>query len=120
MGNGVPRSRWHLARQLFAGSDDPYAGADLTSSRNAMAVLLALHGVLILFLAPLFPPTEALGAAAGWAVAIGGALVNLASAAWLLRAPEVRFGVMLGLACSAWPGCSRYSCSRRWFCPIRR
>ena len=98
MGNGVPRSRWHLARQLFAGSDDPYAGADLTSSRNAMAVLLALHGVLILFLAPLFPPTEALGAAAGWAVAIGGALVNLASAAWLLRAPEVRFGVMLGLA----------------------
>jgi serine phosphatase RsbU (regulator of sigma subunit)/anti-sigma regulatory factor (Ser/Thr protein kinase) len=98
MGNAGPRSRWHLARQLFVGSDDPYAGADLTSSRNATAVLVALHGLLVLILLPLFPPDEALGGVAGWGLALLGVALNIGSAVWLLRAAEVRFGVMLALA----------------------
>ena len=79
-------------------TDDPYAGADLTSSRNATAVLVALHGALVLILLPLFPPTEGAGAAIGWALALAFVAVNLASAAWLFRMPEVRFGFMLAVA----------------------
>ncbi|HET8821128.1 MAG TPA: SpoIIE family protein phosphatase [Thermoleophilaceae bacterium] len=78
--------------------DDPYAGADLPSSRNATAVLLALHGVLVLVLLPLEPPTQAVGDAAGWLLALGGVAFDLAAAMWLLRAREVRFGAMLAFA----------------------
>ena len=86
-----------MVHQLFVSGEDPYAGADLPSSRNATAVLVALHGVLILVLLPLFPPDEGLGVAAGWTLAVGGALLNFATAVWLLRAREVRFGVMLAV-----------------------
>jgi serine phosphatase RsbU (regulator of sigma subunit)/anti-sigma regulatory factor (Ser/Thr protein kinase) len=87
-----------MVHQLFVSGEDPYAGADLPSSRNATAVLVALHGLLILVLLPLFPPTEGLGEEAGWALALAGALINIAAATWLLRARQVRFGVMLALA----------------------
>jgi serine phosphatase RsbU (regulator of sigma subunit)/anti-sigma regulatory factor (Ser/Thr protein kinase) len=92
------RSRWDTIHQLFVSGEDPYAGADLPSSRNATAVLVALHGVLILVLVPLFPPTEGVGDELGWLLAVGGALANLMTAAWLVRAREVRFGVMLAVA----------------------
>src|SRR5215204_7628575 len=92
------RSRWEIVHQLFVSGEDPYAGADLPSSRNATAVLVALHGVLLLGLLPLFPPTEGVGDEAGWILGLGGAVFNLATAAWLLRARRVRFGVMLTLA----------------------
>jgi serine phosphatase RsbU (regulator of sigma subunit)/anti-sigma regulatory factor (Ser/Thr protein kinase) len=98
MGNAGPRSRWQVARQLFVGGDDPYAGADLTSSRNATGVLVALHGLLVLILLPLFPPTEGAGEAVGWTLALAGVALNLASSVWLFRMPEVRFGVMLAVA----------------------
>jgi hypothetical protein len=78
--------------------DDPYAGADLPSSRNATAVLTALNGLLILALLPLFPPDEVLGAVPGWLVALGGVVMDLAAAAWLVTAREVRFGPMLAIA----------------------
>jgi serine phosphatase RsbU (regulator of sigma subunit)/anti-sigma regulatory factor (Ser/Thr protein kinase) len=87
-----------MVHQLFVSGEDPYAGADMPSSRNATAVLVALHGLLILVLLPLFPPTEGLGEEAGWALALAGALINIAAATWLLRARQVRFGVMLALA----------------------
>jgi len=87
-----------VARQLFVGGDDPYAGADLTSSRNATGVLVALHGLLVLILLPLFPPTEGAGEAVGWTLALAGVALNLASSVWLFRMPEVRFGVMLAVA----------------------
>jgi serine phosphatase RsbU (regulator of sigma subunit)/anti-sigma regulatory factor (Ser/Thr protein kinase) len=92
------RSRWDTIHQLFVSGEDPYAGADMPSSRNATAVLVGLHGVLILVLLPLFPPTEGLGETAGWLLAAGGAVANLATAVWLVKAREVRFGVMLGIA----------------------
>lgn len=87
-----------MVHQLFVSGEDPYAGADLPSSRNATAVLVALHGLLVLVLLPLFPPNEGLGEVAGWLLALGGAVMNLATAAWLVRARQVRFGVMLALA----------------------
>jgi serine phosphatase RsbU (regulator of sigma subunit)/anti-sigma regulatory factor (Ser/Thr protein kinase) len=86
-----------MVHQLFVSGDDPYAGADLPSSRNATAVLVALHGVLVLILLPLFPPDEALPAGLGWALALSGALLNIATAVWLLRARQVRFGLMLAI-----------------------
>jgi serine phosphatase RsbU (regulator of sigma subunit)/anti-sigma regulatory factor (Ser/Thr protein kinase) len=91
------RSSWEMVHQLFVSGDDPYAGADLPSSRNATAVLVALHGVLVLILLPLFPPDEALPDGLGWALALSGALLNLATAVWLLRARQVRFGLMLAI-----------------------
>jgi serine phosphatase RsbU (regulator of sigma subunit)/anti-sigma regulatory factor (Ser/Thr protein kinase) len=92
------RSRWDTIHQLFVSGEDPYAGADLPSSRNATAVLVGLHGVLILVLLPLFPPTEGLGEAAGWLLGAGGAVANLVTAVWLVKARQVRFGVMLAIA----------------------
>ena len=86
-----------MVHQLFVSGEDPYAGADLPSSRNATAVLLGLHGILVLVLLPLFPPTEGVGEEAGWVLGVGGAVMNLGAAAWLLRARRVRFGVMLAL-----------------------
>ena len=87
-----------MVHQLFVSGEDPYAGADMPSSRNATAVLVALHGSLVLVLLPLFPPSEGLGEEAGWVLAVAGAVMNLAAAVWLLRARQVRFGVMLALA----------------------
>jgi serine phosphatase RsbU (regulator of sigma subunit)/anti-sigma regulatory factor (Ser/Thr protein kinase) len=87
-----------MVHQLFVSGEDPYAGADLPSSRNATAVLVALHGLLILSLLPLFPPTEGIGAAAGWVLGLGGAVLNVVTAGYLLRARQVRFGVMLAVA----------------------
>jgi serine phosphatase RsbU (regulator of sigma subunit)/anti-sigma regulatory factor (Ser/Thr protein kinase) len=87
-----------MVHQLFVSGEDPYAGADLPSSRNATAVLVALHGALAFVLLPLFPPDEGLGEVLGWLLAGGSALVNLATAVWLLKAREVRFGVMLAVA----------------------
>jgi serine phosphatase RsbU (regulator of sigma subunit)/anti-sigma regulatory factor (Ser/Thr protein kinase) len=92
------RASWDMVHELFVSGDDPYAGADLPSSRNATAVLVALHGVLVLVVLPLFPPDEGLPDALGWALAVGGAVLNLVTAVWLLRAREVRFGVMLAIA----------------------
>ncbi|HLM28164.1 MAG TPA: hypothetical protein VK304_14470, partial [Thermoleophilaceae bacterium] len=71
------RSRWDMVHQLFVSGEDPYAGADMPSSRNATAVLVALHGSLVLVLLPLFPPSEGLGEEAGWVLAVAGAVMNL-------------------------------------------
>ena len=87
-----------MVRQLFMSGEDPYAGADLPSSRNATAVLTALHGLLVLALLPLFPPDEGLGQLPGWLLAVGGAVMNLGAAAWLVSDRQVRFGLMLALA----------------------
>src|SRR6266540_4505127 len=92
------RSRWETIHQLFVSGEDPYAGADLPSSQNATAVLVGLHGILIVVLLPVFPPTEGLGEAAGWLLAVGGAVANIVTAVWLVKARQVRFGVMLAVA----------------------
>src|SRR5919202_1282130 len=44
------RSRWDAIRRLLGSGEDPYAGADIRISRNAVAVLSAVHGALVLLL----------------------------------------------------------------------
>src|SRR5919206_4911283 len=79
------RSRWDAIRRLLGSGEDPYAGADIRISRNAVAVLSAVHGALVLLLLPLSPPNEALGDIAGWAIALVGVGLNFGAALWLLN-----------------------------------
>jgi anti-sigma regulatory factor (Ser/Thr protein kinase) len=97
-GTGTRGARLSAVSDLFARGDDPYAGADPTTSRTAVAVLSLLHGALILGFLPLFPPVEGLGPAAGWIVAAAVVLVGIgAGVALLLERREVRFNVLLAL-----------------------
>jgi diguanylate cyclase (GGDEF)-like protein len=57
-----------MARAMFARTEDPYEGADLSSSRRATAALLGFAALLALAFLPLDPPTAELDGA-GWAVA---------------------------------------------------
>jgi diguanylate cyclase (GGDEF)-like protein len=81
---------------MFGGSDDPYLGADLTSSRRVVAAMIGFSSLLSLAFLPLDPPTEAIGGA-GWVVAGAVVAVTLAGVHWLLRR-EVGFDVLLGAA----------------------
>jgi anti-sigma regulatory factor (Ser/Thr protein kinase)/putative methionine-R-sulfoxide reductase with GAF domain len=73
----VSSERSHALRGLFARRDDPYAGADLATSRRIVGLLWALSLGLTLALLPLSPPTTHIGSA-GWVVAglilVGGAI----------------------------------------------
>ena len=55
-------------RGMFARRADPYAGADLATSRRIMAALLALNGLLVLAFLPLEPVDEQIGSV-GWLLA---------------------------------------------------
>jgi diguanylate cyclase (GGDEF)-like protein len=57
-------------RSYFARLPDPYAGGDLDNAQRIGCVLFGLQTILILALAPLSPPTHAIGNA-GWIVAGG-------------------------------------------------
>jgi diguanylate cyclase (GGDEF)-like protein len=57
-------------RGMFGRRRDPYAGADLGTSRRIMVALLALNGLLVLVLLPIEPVDEQIGAV-GWALAAG-------------------------------------------------
>jgi diguanylate cyclase (GGDEF)-like protein len=65
-------------------SRDPYAGADLTTSRRFQAGLLGLCGLLTLSFLPFEPVDDQIGAA-GWAIAAGLALLALVTAYLILR-----------------------------------
>jgi diguanylate cyclase (GGDEF)-like protein len=69
---------------MFARSDDPYQGADLSTLRRAAAALLALTALLSAAFLPLDPPTEAIGWA-GWPLAGAAVLATLAAVRELLR-----------------------------------
>jgi diguanylate cyclase (GGDEF)-like protein len=56
-------------RGMFGRSADPYAGADLRTSRRIMVALLALNGILVLVFLPLEPVDEQIGVA-GWFIAV--------------------------------------------------
>ena len=57
-----------MARAMFARREDPYGGADLSSSRRATAALLGFAALLSIAFLPLDPPTAELDGA-GWIVA---------------------------------------------------
>jgi diguanylate cyclase (GGDEF)-like protein len=65
-------------------SRDPYAGADLTTSRRFQAGLLGLCGLLTLSFLPFEPVDEEIGSA-GWAIAAGLGILALATAVLILR-----------------------------------
>ena len=64
-------------RALFRPGPDPYAGADLATSRRIVGLLWALSLGLTLLLLPISPPTEAIGGL-GWFVT---ALIVISGAA---------------------------------------
>ena len=86
-----------LAREtvaaMFARSDDPYRGADITTARRATAALVGLSALLCVAFLPLDPPTEELGAA-GWPVAAALILTTLAGVRHIL-VHEVDFTALL-------------------------
>jgi diguanylate cyclase (GGDEF)-like protein len=65
-------------------SRDPYAGADLATSRRFQAGLLGLCGLLTLAFLPLEPVDEQIGDA-GWAIAGGLGLLAVGGAVLILR-----------------------------------
>jgi diguanylate cyclase (GGDEF)-like protein len=65
-------------------SRDPYAGADLATSRRFQAGLLGLCGLLTLAFLPFEPVDDQIGDA-GWAIAAGLGLVAIAGAVLILR-----------------------------------
>ena len=77
-------------------SRDPYAGADLATSRRFQAGLLGLCGLLTLAFLPFEPVDDQIGDA-GWAIAAGLGLAAIAGAA-LMRRREPRFDDLLVIA----------------------
>jgi diguanylate cyclase (GGDEF)-like protein len=71
-------------RPLFERSDDPYAGADLQTSRRFVAGLLALCGLLALAFLPFEPVDDQIGDA-GWPIAAAIGLAGLAGAVLTAR-----------------------------------
>ena len=65
-------------------SRDPYAGADLATSRRFQAGLLGLCGLLTLAFLPFEPVDEQIGDA-GWAIAAGLGILAVAGAVMILR-----------------------------------
>jgi diguanylate cyclase (GGDEF)-like protein len=79
-----PTSPADLLRSLLERSPDPYAGADLATSRRFQAGLLALCGLLTLAFLPFEHPDEQIGWA-GWPIAIGLGLLAIGAAVLMLR-----------------------------------
>jgi hypothetical protein len=65
-------------------SRDPYAGADLTTSRRFQAGLLGLCGLLTLAFLPFEPVDDQIGDA-GWALAAGLGIAAMAGAYLILK-----------------------------------
>ena len=73
-------------RAMFARSDDPYRGADLTTSRRVAAALIGFSALLSIVFLPLDPPTAELEGG-GWALAAALILRSLAgrTGSWCAR-----------------------------------
>jgi diguanylate cyclase (GGDEF)-like protein len=71
-------------RGMFGRRADPYAGADLATSRRIMAALLALNGLLVLTFLPLEPVDEQIGSV-GWLLAAAIVIAALVGAVLVAR-----------------------------------
>jgi hypothetical protein len=85
-------------RALFKQGADPYAGADMPTVRNAVAVLLALHTALATAFVLLAPPAPGTGTA-GWIIALTVVGASAACTVWVVSARcEVTFNRLLVLS----------------------
>ena len=91
-------SRLRSLAALFARREDPYAGADLATSRRIVLLLWALSLILTVALLPINPPTDALGPS-GWIPAV---LIVVAGAAGIRRLLDrgrmIEFDELLGVS----------------------
>ena len=85
-------------KQLFAKSDDPYAGADIALARRMAAILTVLGAALTVVLWPLSPLDREIGSA-GWAIGAGIVLWG-AALAYAIRSPRFVWTFELLLVCS--------------------
>jgi diguanylate cyclase (GGDEF)-like protein len=84
-----------VLKDLACRRADPYAGANLESTRRFGGVLWGISLVVVAVLLPIFPPDHRIGVA-GWAITVP-ALVALAAGVWyLVRRPTlITFSVHL-------------------------
>jgi diguanylate cyclase (GGDEF)-like protein len=75
---------YQFLRGMFDRRADPYAGAELVTSRRVMTALLALNGLIVLLFLPFEPVDEQIGSA-GWFLAAGVIAAALAGAVLLAR-----------------------------------
>src|SRR4051794_17532412 len=85
-------------RNLFAATDDPYAGGDRATARRLGALVWRVSTILVLMLLPLAPPTAALGVA-GWPIVAASTGVGLIAARRLAdRSREVSWDALLAFS----------------------
>jgi diguanylate cyclase (GGDEF)-like protein len=92
----VEASARTVIRELARRRPDPYAGASLENTRRFAGALWGVAVLVVAVLLPIFPPDQAIGAAAGWALTLP-ILTGLAGAVWYLarRPTLVTFSVHL-------------------------
>jgi diguanylate cyclase (GGDEF)-like protein len=79
---------YEFLRGMFGRRADPYAGADLGTSRRIMVALLALNGLLVLVFLPLEPVDEQIGSV-GWLLAIAIVVAAIVGAVLVARRSPV-------------------------------
>jgi diguanylate cyclase (GGDEF)-like protein len=82
--DSLGRAAYDFLRGMFGRRADPYAGADLGTSRRIMAALLALNGLLVLAFLPLEPVDEQIGSI-GWLLAAAIVVAALAGTVLVAR-----------------------------------
>jgi diguanylate cyclase (GGDEF)-like protein len=75
---------YQFLRGMFDRRPDPYAGAELVTSRRIMTALLALNGLLVLVFLPLEPVDEQIGSV-GWLIAAGIIAAAIVGAVLMVR-----------------------------------
>jgi diguanylate cyclase (GGDEF)-like protein len=92
----VSASAGTVIKELARRRPDPYAGANLENTRRFGALLWAVSLAVVAGMLPVFPPDDALGAAAGWAITVP-IMLGLAGGVWYLaRRPSlITFSVHL-------------------------
>jgi diguanylate cyclase (GGDEF)-like protein len=85
-----------VLRELARRRPDPYAGANLENTRRFGAVLWAVSLVVVAGMLPIFPPDQALGITAGWALTLPVLAAIAVTTAYLARRPSlITFSVHL-------------------------
>jgi len=83
-------------REMFKRHENPYDGAELSTSRRVVSAMLGLSALLTLTFLPIDPPTAAIGAW-GWLAAAGLGLLSAVGVLWIRdRSRPAGFSLLLG------------------------